>query len=406
MSNETENSPAPTAELRSVVQYLPGLDGVRGLAILLVLIFHGVERDAGGSLIGDGVLAFARMGWVGVDLFFCLSGFLITGILLRTESSPDYFKTFYARRFLRIVPVYAVVLILFLHLLPAWKPDIAEMLWVNQEESPLWYWLYLSNILVSVRGEFAHLILGVAWSLAIEEQFYLVWPGLVRWLSAARLKRLVIAILVMGPLLRVAMMMVPMPRDTIYVFTLCRLGCMGAGAWLALAAHQSGIPGWIMQHLRAWLIAGLCLVAGCVVAVHFFEPWPGETIYLRSRTFQSIGYSAMVILSAAIVVHGSMPAGGGLVGRVLRSPPLRLLGKYSYGLYLLHLPVRFYLKRHHFQQGRIVDLRDGCTWPEQLLLWVVLIAASLAVAAASWHLFEAPILKLKSRFRYRANSSK
>ena len=164
--------------------FIPALDGLRGIAIILVMLHHFTYyRPTSGidALIGS-VLFF---GWTGVDLFFVLSGFLITGILLDTRGSERYFTSFYARRTLRIFPLYYLVLFLAFVVLPKF-PAVHPVLAGQADVPPQWpYWLYLTNFSIADRG-WVHGWVDVAWSLAIEEQFYLVWP-LVIWLCPPRL---------------------------------------------------------------------------------------------------------------------------------------------------------------------------------------------------------------------------
>jgi peptidoglycan/LPS O-acetylase OafA/YrhL len=164
--------------------FIPALDGLRGIAIILVMLHHFTyyRPETGIDAVIAGVPLF---GWVGVDLFFVLSGFLITGILLDSRGSTRYFTNFYARRTLRIFPLYYLVLFLALVALPQF-PSVHTVLAGDIEMPPRWpYWAYLTNFSVAERG-FVHGWVDVAWSLAIEEQFYLVWP-LVIWLCPQRL---------------------------------------------------------------------------------------------------------------------------------------------------------------------------------------------------------------------------
>ena len=166
-------------------RYVPALDGVRGVAILLVILFHHTLMRQQTPL--DRVYAsIARLGWSGVDLFFVLSGFLITGILCDAKGSPRSYRNFYVRRTLRIFPLYYAFVFFTLTIAPWLWPDtpLAEMARAEMRDtSEAWSWLYLSNILFALKEGFGHPNLAVTWSLAIEEQFYLVWPLLVAGLG-------------------------------------------------------------------------------------------------------------------------------------------------------------------------------------------------------------------------------
>src|SRR5437870_557283 len=157
------------------------LDGLRGIAILMVMLYH--QTVMVGSTGIDRFVGFWTLsGWIGVDLFFVLSGFLITGILSDSKGATGYFRNFYARRVLRIFPLYYGVVafsLLILPYIPHWK--LENLARIKGDE--LWYWTYLSNFSIAAHAAFRHGILDVSWSLSIEEQFYLMWPLLVLLLS-------------------------------------------------------------------------------------------------------------------------------------------------------------------------------------------------------------------------------
>jgi len=172
---------------RADAGFVPALDGLRGIAIILVMLHHFTYyRPTSG--IDEQIVSVLIFFWTGVDLFFVLSGFLITGILLDTRGNERYFTSFYARRILRIFPLYYLILFLALVVLPKF-PAVHTVL-IGQDASvdlpPQWpYWLYLTNFSIADRG-WVHGWVDVAWSLAIEEQFYLIWPLVVWWRGCAR----------------------------------------------------------------------------------------------------------------------------------------------------------------------------------------------------------------------------
>jgi len=172
------------------VQQVPELDGLRGVAILMVLLFH-----FGGPPINlcTWLLSY---GWAGVDLFFVLSGFLITTILLNTKDSPQYFSSFYGRRVLRIFPLYFMALALYFHVEMPWLVSHKQATAVSVGDQ-LWCWFYLLNwhdVTAGINGNLSHL-----WSLSIEEQFYLVWP-----LAIWRCSRKQVPVLCLGTNRRIA----------------------------------------------------------------------------------------------------------------------------------------------------------------------------------------------------------
>src|SRR5215467_12324847 len=224
-------------------QRLPQLDGIRGLAILLV-IFHN-ESSNYASLHLDGIFA---NGWMGVDLFFVLSGFLITGILLDTKQSAGYFKNFYARRCLRIWPLYYSSIFLMFVIIPFLRPSDGHTIF--QRSGPWWpYPFYLQNFFVPNPAGAAGL-LGVTWSLAVEEQFYLVWPFIVRSCPNAVLRRIAIGIICFSPILRI---LLSSQGVNLYSNTFSRLDGLMAGSLIATIIRSSDfVPSRFVP--TAWIV--------------------------------------------------------------------------------------------------------------------------------------------------------
>src|SRR5262249_4475877 len=208
------------------------LDGLRGLAIALVVFYHTTNYAMARSAFDRALTVLPSLGWSGVDLFFVLSGFLITGILLRARQSPTYFRSFYARRVLRIFPLYYAVLVLLLLIVPrigVLSPF--DGFWnAGASRQGFWYWLYLSNLKVALAGAWQHRVLDITWSLAIEEHFYLLWPLAVRRCSERTLLA-ICAVTALGALaLRVALLATSVSPIAVYVLAPCRLGPPPTGA--------------------------------------------------------------------------------------------------------------------------------------------------------------------------------
>src|SRR5271157_2343931 len=201
---------------------IPQLDAVRGLAVLLVLVHN---TDIYPSLhLG----LIASNGWMGVDLFFVLSGFLITGILVDTKKSEGYFRNFYARRCLRIWPLYYSALLFMFVIVPLLRPSEAQTVF-EARSSPWWaYLFFLQNFLIPI-PTMATGLLGVTWSLAVEEQFYLVWPWVIRYFSFTQVRRIAIAVICVSPALRFYL---SLNHINIYSNPFCRLDALMAGALL------------------------------------------------------------------------------------------------------------------------------------------------------------------------------
>jgi peptidoglycan/LPS O-acetylase OafA/YrhL len=335
---------------------------VRGLAILVV-IFHN-EIDLFPSLHLQRVFA---NGWMGVDLFFVLSGFLITGILLDSREAEGYFRDFYARRCLRIWPLYYALLLFMFVAVPLLRRSEAHIIF--ERSSPWWsYPLFLQNFLVAVptNGKGA---LGVTWSLAVEEQFYLVWPWAVRFCSKDRLRQIALSVVLVSPVLRYVL---TLEHVLIYSNTLCRLDGLMIGALLALAVRSPGFEG--RRHVgRAWLCFATALPLAFVT----------EAVGLRWLTF-----SLSAVASGAFV-YLALFGQAEWFRRALTNRFIVFSGTISYGLYLLH--------KIPFDAAQAFHL-TGRAW----VVMPLLVAAAYAVAALSWIWLERPFLRLKRFFEPRS----
>ncbi|HEX8028278.1 MAG TPA: acyltransferase [Vicinamibacterales bacterium] len=386
--------------------YVPALDGLRGVAILMVMLHHFTRFRQTSGFDGP-LLSLLAFCWTGVDLFFVLSGFLITGILLDTRGSERYFTTFYARRFLRIFPLYYLVLLLSFVVLPRFPAVFAVLAGqvdVPTEEQagvPLadqagiaqWpYWLYLTNFSIADNG-WTHGLLDVGWSLAIEEQFYLIWP-LVIWLCPpAFVAWLCTGIFMAEVFARSFGRASEMAVLPIYVVTWFRLDGLVIGSLLAVAWRRGIMPA-LDRLVPAVVIVG---VAGLIVcAIEGGHPW------WWNRRMQQFGYSLIAVTAGAMLVSAISRPADSLWPRMLSAGWLRAFGKYSYALYLLHLPVMRAVREYVFNPWEFGALAPFLA---QLLFYGAAIPAAFAVAWLSWRMFEAPILSLKARFPYSTRGS-
>ena len=337
---------------------IPQLDAVRGLAVLLVLL-HNTDKypSLHLHLISDN-------GWMGVDLFFVLSGFLITEILLDAKESQGYFKNFYARRCLRIWPLYYSALLLMFVIVPFLRPSEAHTIF-EPRSSPWWaYPNFLQNFLVPI-PTMATGLLGVTWSLAVEEQFYLVWPLVVRFCTETHLRRIAIAVICASPFLRFYL---SMHQVNIYSNTFCRLDGLMAGALLALVIRSASfLPSKFVT--QAWI---LFLVSAPLALVI-------ETFHARW-----IGFSLIAAASVSFVYLALFSTQKWL-RLILTNRFLVYTGTISFGIYLLEkIPLdaakSFHLDRH------------------PVLALPITTAATYALAILSWRLLEQPFLRLKRFF--------
>jgi peptidoglycan/LPS O-acetylase OafA/YrhL len=369
------------------------LDGVRGIAILAVLVDHTAMWINPVGPLDRAVQAVAGSGWSGVDLFFVLSGFLITGILLDAKGGRHYFRSFYARRVLRIFPVcyLAIALVVLSSLIPAVAhhfPDAAGRVRGVQA----WYWTYTTNYLIAFHGwpaapmRSAHL-----WSLAVEEQFYLVWPALVLLVDRRTLARICIGLLVACPILRVALFLAGTPARALVVLTPTRMDTLALGALLAIAARSDGgLVAW--RRVLGWVAVVSSLALASTLT---FRP----RLANESPEIATIGFSLIAAVAAALVTFAATTPAGSLTHRFLAHPALRAVGRYSYAMYIFHLPVVGLL---HWR-GLAPDVMPvvlGSHLPAQFVFTALCFALSYAIAFASWHVVEHPILKLKSLFPY------
>lgn len=338
------------------MKYIPQLDVIRTIAVLMVLVTHFWTYPAGHELVNR----LAGLGWVGVDLFFVLSGFLITRILVAARSDSEYFRNFYARRSLRIFPLYYAVLIIALVALPlvnAIPDQLMQDRWM--------YFAYLSNFALAMGGWQLFLV-DVTWSLSIEEQFYLLWPAVVKWLARERLIALCLAIVIVLPLVRLSLwdslgwmwlhMMMPLRADS-----------LAMGALVALVNPK--------RFAAPALLFGSALILTLALTGNFARD---------SQLVGTIGYSLTALTAAGAILVACQ---ANLKNRVALH-----VGKVSYGVYLLHpfvsVGMSFVLEK----------VSIGTPIVEAVWKMIALIIASVAVATISFAAFEQPFLRLKKYF--------
>lgn len=337
---------------------IPQLDAVRGLAVLLVLV-HNTDRypSLHLHLISDN-------GWMGVDLFFVLSGFLITGILLDTKQSEGYFRNFYARRCLRIWPLYYSALFFMFVIVPLLRPSDAQTIFAARS-SPWWaYPIFLQNFLIPI-PTMATGLLGVTWSLAVEEQFYLGWPLVVRFCNESQLRKIAIVVICVSPALRFYL---SLHQVNIYSNTFCRLDGLMSGALLALLVRSSSFrPAKFVT--RAWIT----LLVSAPLALMI------DTFHARWIVF------SLVAVASFSFVYVALFSTQRWLQAILTNRFLVYTGTISYGIYLLQKISLDAAKTFHLGQ-------------HQFLALPITTAATYAMAVLSWNLMEKPFLRLKGFF--------
>jgi peptidoglycan/LPS O-acetylase OafA/YrhL len=339
--------------------YIPELQGLRGLAVLSVVFYHCHPR-----LVGTWVHYASLWGWAGVNLFFVLSGFLITSILLEARNKERYFRNFYGRRALRIWPVYVLVLVV-VYLSAPWfiGPTITQAV-----KSAPWlaYIFFVQNLF--------HLAIppaiGPTWSLAIEEQYYLLWAPIVRFLrNPLVLAAVLSAALIASPVFRLANL-----HWMTLTNTLIHLDGIALGSLLALALYTLALS------RRVWLYLGL---AGSVFGFFATATIAGGTAFLDSAL--ALGFAGIVLV--AIASTGARNP----LNTALRRGPLAFYGRISYGLYMIHIMIFIYF-------GWFDARMDRYGIPGNLAVVAFRLAASTAAATLLWYAFESQILKLKRYF--------
>ncbi len=366
------------------------LDGVRGIAIIVVVAFHLLKRadyfTANETL--HFITRLSSVGWVGVDIFFVLSGFLITSILLRTKNEKDYFKNFYVRRALRIFPLYFVFIAVILLLLPKLDPDFTPQI----PRALPFLLLYQQNWLMLFSKIPLTTYLAVTWSLAIEEQFYLLWPTVVYFTRKETLIRISIGIIAISILARILGSLLWHDMSEVSTFfyynTFTRFEQLVFGGLLATAFTY---PVWVERLRRiavpVFIFAFIGFLALCITAYPHMVPLDQNTSLVLG------GYTLAALFSAALITILMTHPETSIFRKVFQLKPLIFFGKYSYSIYLLHVPL-------------ILILLD-VLWRTQLRGWTMYLAYTALTygitvigALLTWNLLEKHMLNLKKYFEY------
>ena len=360
------------------------LEGLRGIAIILVLLHH-FWPDS-----GEFYLRYANLvhfGWSGVSLFFVISGFLVGGILLDTMGDGGYLKNFYARRILRIFPLYyALVIGLFL-IVPGVQMVLHNVSYAGSEfvrdsGSPLWYLFFMGNAREAITGVEPAYFLGPLWSISIEEQFYLTAPLVMLALGRRRLVWLLVALLFASPLFRYAMYVAYPHNERIqYLATFARLDNISFGVLLAVLA-RSAASGMVSKRAIAWGLAGMALAVAGLFDAGLFDRYG---FFCRVFGYSILAFFFCVLVLFAVAFRDQRATAW------LRTRWLCHMGGLCYGLYLLQRPAGGFLSKL-LESVHV----DEASHPLLALLGKLLFA--VVAAELSWRFFERPINALKSRF--------
>jgi peptidoglycan/LPS O-acetylase OafA/YrhL len=382
----------PAARTAVSARRVPALTGLR-CVIVFVLAEHylGVVGYPHGLLENIYHAGADVFGAIGLDIFFALSGFLITGILIDSKGARSFFRTFYARRVLRIVPPYYGMLIVLFVLAPAVVPGLRPEFAVSPLQR-LYYWGYLSNIGVAVSGWQVLLpYMQHIWSLALEEQFYLIWPLVVFLCSRRRLKLVCGLMLATAPVFRVVIWFLENRHAAGWVLVPSRMDTIAMGALIAILVRE---PAGLARFARpAGRIAGAALLV--ILSVFLV----GRHYHPDGKYVQLVGLTASAYLAGGILVACLTARHDRWWYRALSSTPFVRLGEYSYVIYLVHFPMTRALTLAGFPPERF-GVWFATRLGAMLARAAVLAALSIGTAALSWHLIERPLLTLKKYLPY------
>lgn len=354
------------------------LDGIRGLAIFMVLVWHyftcQIQPEPGSWLAK--LKLVSSLTWSGVDLFFVLSGFLIVGILLDNRGADNFFRVFYLRRVCRIFPLYFLLLLLFL-IVPSLQVPTVSRAWLFDNPMPVWsYAMFVQNFFMGHSGSFGAHWLGVTWSLAVEEQFYLLVPALVFFLTRRSLFSLFCAFAIGAVLLRIAF-----PGFMAFVGTPWRADGLFSGGILAILVRHEPLMRVIRGHRSTIVFLLVVLSVGLLVMLQHPKRFgPLNHLWLSGL------YSLLLL---AVYTESSR-----VLTRIFESSALVALGKISYGLYMYHQAVSGLM--HGWLRGAVPAIICWTDLGVTLLSFV----AVLSISFLSYKYFEQPILKFGRRFFY------
>jgi peptidoglycan/LPS O-acetylase OafA/YrhL len=355
------------------------VDGLRAIAILLVVAWHYLGTSDGPHSMPWRIFIFGR---IGVDLFFVLSGYLITSILLENRDSPHYFSTFYGRRAFRILPIYAVMLAIFF---------AGKFLGVGRTffDGALPWWSYavgLQNIWMSIDQTYGATWLGGTWSLAIEEQFYLLFPLVVFWLPPVLLRRFLIAMLIISPIGRIISYAA---GDSFgyYVLMPYRADILAVGALIACSRFSGPVSDRTRRAVTAILVASACAFPAFAFII-------GENTDLHMALW---GHTYLVAFFGSVVFTVLENTGSGPLA-VLRSRAAEFFARISYALYLVHINVLIFVFLA-FRTDRTIETLAGAA------LTAFALALSVLICFASYRFLEGPLIAMAHRkFRFDENS--
>jgi peptidoglycan/LPS O-acetylase OafA/YrhL len=348
--------------------YSPQIDGLRGLAIVMILLHH---------CFGKG---FSFL-WIGVDLFFVLSGFLITRILINSLNDKNYFLNFYVRRTLRVFPLYYTVLFFVLFILPLVFSNFDVTYLKNNQ---LYYWLYIENWLIYKDGwpKGSNIIIAHFWSLAIEEQYYLFWPFFI-YLFRKNISKIIFLILGLILVSLCFRIFGNLPDPAYYVATNTRMDGLLIGSLVSVVAKVN------LKYLNQFVLVFFYASLAFLLLILLFS----FNLAYSNPFLKTIGYTIIAVFFGSVV---TLSFGEKLlINRFLDNKFLKFFGKYSYGMYVFHFPIFWLLRTPLFDF--FFDLNVNYFMSKTITSVFVLILTK-SFSLISYHLLELPFLKLKKYF--------
>ena len=363
---------------------IPELDGIRGVAIALVIFWHYLAVPgvlAPPDTLGGILYQVGQLTWSGVDLFFVLSGFLIGGILIDAKASPTYFKTFYLRRSFRILPLYLALCVVG----AAIVGSQTGLTGVFGRPMPIYiYATFVQDFWLANHSWDVYL--NVTWSLAVEEQFYLVLPFIIRFVRGRHLPLVVGALALASIGVRSALYLYSRGAWAVAAYTLvfCRADALMIGVLGALVVRKESLVSLLSR--KRWMLPVTVAVFGGAVAVLQFKGWTMET-----RPMSTVGYTVLALFYLSLLLLAVMHTAGWWAA-VMRFGPLRRLGGLAYCVYLLHEPTL--RASRYLLYGRTPPA--GVGWKAAALG----LALTLGLAQLSWRYFESKMIRIGHRFSY------
>ncbi len=345
-----------------------------------------------GRLNGPLAMVFG-WGWIGVDLFFVLSGFLITGILYDTKGSEDYFRNFYARRTLRIMPLYYGFLFIAIAL-PRLGCSFCG--WISGDDA-VSLGLYIFNFRAAFSQRDWYGVIFHFWSLSVEEHFYLLWPFAVWSLRRRTLMRLCLGVAALSFLLRVVLVLSGAPPRVPCGITPCRLDGLLSGSFVALARRDQSDWAEVRRWSKRLFWGSGCLLLGLALGQRHFlldaDPSRGHGV-VDGKLVVTLGIASLAVFFSSLIAEAVDATEGSHSRRFLEGHTLRAIGKYSYAMYVFHVLIQAATVQ------LLSPLEELPAYIAKPLAVVWVTAVSFAAAWLSYHLYEKRFLQMKRYFEY------